>query len=369
MNNFQQKLSKLPKEAQNYLVAMEAVKLNTFICEKYSLKKEQVGKYVDLVSSLFFREVGLNDLIKTVIATFAFDEVRAKEMSRDISGIRLLVIKDWLGDDVGAYIKSLGGKIEDYNSYIEEQKKAVIDEEKFFKAQMQEEVEVEEPKPVPAPVSLEDGGAYVFDINKEKDDSVNNLKGQVLDLLDPENEDLAEEYNNVLLQLLIDGGATVKGELERALYDNQERITSAPFVLEGKPSSGTVANWIKYFLATKGSAIFDNIGLSAFMVQSPNTKVLNDVEKNRLHKLLVLYRNLKFFPDSMPKNTNGEGWEIIPTQVGEEAERQAKIVTEKQVTENELKTIELRKVLAKYPEGSLARRAVEEEIKKYKQKT
>jgi len=130
-------------------------------------------------------------------------------------------------------------------------------------------------------------------------------------------------------------------------------------------SSGTVANWIKYFIATKGSDAFDNISLSSFLVQSPNAKVLNEKEKTRLRKLLTLYRNLKFFPDSMPNKT-GDGWEIIPTQIADDVQRETKVVKEKEVSESEKKVQDLRLVLAKYPEGSLARRAVEEEIKRLK---
>ncbi len=364
MNIFQQKLNKLPKEVASFLVSMEAVKLNKEVCGKYGLKGDQVDKYVNLVSSLFFKEVSLDELVKTVSSLFGFDNFKANEMSKDIAGIRLLVVKDWVAG-VKEYIESLNGKIEDYAPYVERQKKALEDEDKFFKEAMAEESLDDQKDSDKEKDSAVNRSVVEFDITKEKNDSVNNFKESVLELLDSDNEPLADEYNGILLQVLIDGGVSAKVDLEKALYENQERLTSAPFMLDGKVSSGTVANWIKYFISIKGTGIFDNIVLSSFLVQSPNAKALSEVEKSRLRKLLLLYRNLKFFPESMPNNT-GEGWEIIPTQVTEEVQREVKVVQEKKDSENEKKIQELRATLAKYPEGSLARRAVEEEIKRVK---
>jgi hypothetical protein len=51
--------------------------------------------------------------------------------------------------------------------------------------------------------------------------------------------------------------------------------------------------------------------LSDFLGTSENAKILDDKEKELVRKVLMCYRNVKFFPESMPSD-NGEGWEMIP---------------------------------------------------------
>jgi hypothetical protein len=344
---------------------MESAKLNCLVGEKYGLKEERFDKLVDLVCSLFFKEIKLVDLIKTSKELFGFDDVKAKAFSLDIAGIRVLVVKDWL-EDVEAYIKSLGGKIEDYASYADQQKKALVEEERFFKEQLSEEI-VDSVADTDKKESFEDANTPLqFDVSKEKADSVKNFKEYIAELLKAENFDIAKEYNDILLEILLDGGNSAKDDLEKALYANQEKITTANFILDGKVSVGTVANWIKHFLALKGSDMFDNIVVSSFLVQSPNAKILNSDEKAIVRRLLLLYRNLKFFPQSMPNQT-GEGWEIIPTETEEDAPR-TKIVPKKEVVTPDAKLAELEDRLSKALAGSLQRRVIEEEIKKIKNK-
>jgi hypothetical protein len=359
------KLKKIPESHKKLIISTGGLDLDVSICEKYKIDSDvRLERYKNVMFSLYLNETPLSELTSILSKEFNFDPATAKSAAMDIAGMRLLAVRDILRDDVAEYIRSLGGKVEDYVQYVNKIIKSVEDDEAEIKAMAEESAPFQPPKAV-LELKVAPKAAYVFDINKEREDSLKNLKESVLAFLDPANEDLTEEYNDILLQLLIDGGTSVKLELEKALYENQERLTSAPFMLDGKVSSGTVSNWIKYFIATKGSAIFDNIILSAFLVQSPNAKALNEVEKSRLRKLLLLYRNIKFFPDSMPNKTS-DGWEVIPTQVTEEVQRELKVVKEKEDQESEKRVQELRAVLAKYPEGSLARRAVEEEMKKLK---
>lgn len=365
MNDFQQKLNKIPKDAKDFLIAMEAVKLNSLICDKYSLKEEKIGKYIDLVSSLFFKEIKLSDLLKTSKELFGFDDVKAKAFSLDVAGIRLLVVKDWI-EDVEQYIKSLGGQVSSYTSYVDQQKKALTEEEKYFKEQLSEESVVAEETPALSTNEDVEVAIPAFDLDKEKHDSIDIFKANISELLAIPDIDIIREYNDILLELLIDGGVATKDDLEKALYANQEKITTSQFIMDGKVSVGTIANWIKHFIAVKGSDMFDNIIVSSFLVQSPNAKTLSTEEKSVVRKLLLLYRNLKFFPKSMPNQT-GDGWEIIPINLEEEAQR-TKIIPNVELPTIDSKLKELEDRLTKVADGSLQRRAIEEEIKKLKNK-
>lgn len=209
-----------------------------------------------------------------------------------------------------------------------------------------------------------------------------------------------------------------KKELEKALYKNQEKISESPIELKGERAEPTVANWIKLFIESEGSEMFDNMKLSSFISSDKNAASLGEKEKKMLIKVLKTYRNIKFFPESMPSD-NSDEWEILPLdqsfsrqkqdrggqeqgddssyqettgesesltpaekseedkgpsshqQEEKEKEPGAKttIFNKKeeasQASSNpEIKELEEQK--QEYPEGSLERKAIEEEIKKIK---
>lgn len=102
-----------------------------------------------------------------------------------------------------------------------------------------------------------------------------------------------------------------KAGLIKSLYNNEEILTTKPFVLGGKNVKPTVANWIKDFVQYNGSGIFNILALSEYLSASANSKILDQEEKNLLNKLLKLYRNLVFFPESMDE-ADPEKWELVP---------------------------------------------------------
>ncbi len=178
--------------------------------------------------------------------------------------------------------------------------------------------------------------------------------------------------------------------VEKALYQNHEIMTNKRFVLDEKEREASIMNWLSYFIKFHGTDMPDGVILSDFITKSENAKRLDEDEKKLVYKLIATYRNIKFFPDSMPSD-NGEGWEIIPFERalassvsimsrparpprlsdrlgGAESQRYEPGSFEWQVVEEESKReLERRKLQAlakKYPEGSLERQAVEEELRK-----
>ena len=144
----------------------------------------------------------------------------------------------------------------------------------------------------------------------------------------------------------------VKKVLEQALMANQEKIGHL-----------SVANWLKDFISLKGADLFDNIALTGYVMHSQNCQKLNDDDRRLIGKLLALYRNLKFFPESMP-NDIGEGWEIIPTDSEvHELERQPLSIPK---TEEERKIEALQAEMKKHQGDKLEKKVIEEEIEKAK---
>lgn len=102
-----------------------------------------------------------------------------------------------------------------------------------------------------------------------------------------------------------------KTELEKALYENNQKVTPNKLTIENDTTEPTVTNWIKDLIKHYGTGNFNDISLSKFLTDTPNTKHLDDYHRTLLSLVIKTYKNIKFFPESMPNDT-GENWEIIP---------------------------------------------------------
>ncbi len=174
---------------------------------------------------------------------------------------------------------------------------------------------------------------------------------------------LVYRLNKRLLEIFAKDESFI-GELTKIISNNQEQLTGKNLTIDGRTQSGTIANWLKDFISQNGSTIFNNVVLSRYITDSPNTRLLDKEEKELLGKLLTLYRNLKFFPDSM-EGESPEDWQIIPIS-NEEREKNElpRSPLGPPQTPEEKQAKELEKIASQYHEGSLERRAIEEEIRK-----
>lgn len=195
--------------------------------------------------------------------------------------------------------------------------------------------------------------------------------------------------------------------LEKALYENGETISKQPLKNERETMTPTISHWLKDYIAHYGSQAYDSLSQSSFLTNSENAKFLSDQERTLVGKVLKTYINIKFFPDSMPSD-DGTGWEIIPggeqvivsklSAPAELSHKKESIVTSvpeiskvtplkkpvQPIKKNNLVTpkavkpsnqtsstpspspelLNLKNMLLDYPQGSLERQAIEEEIKK-----
>lgn len=366
--------TKLPREISDIKSSEKGMEANVVIAQKYSLSGGKITELAFLIADLFYKNIDMSELVDKIKIKFGFDDDRAKKMALDIAGRRLLAVDSWLGGKVSGYIADLGGRPDDYKKMVEEQvvsaKKEREEMEKSLIAEKTDNIyDIDGGKEAVDKkiISPEDG--YLpkqVDVKKEKEDSIKIFNSDIVAILSLGDGDYLDFYNLLLLDILSsEEGDKFQDELVQSLLNNKEKLTNSQFLLNNNIQDGTVANWLKYFFEVKGTEMFDNIALSDFLIKSRNVKTATDYEKKLISKLLILYRNVKFFPNSMP-NATGDGWEIIPTQATEDVQREIRVEREKDVSEKEKKVLELRTVLAKYPEGSLARRAVEEEIKRVK---
>ncbi|MFH0892659.1 MAG: hypothetical protein V1867_07870 [Candidatus Falkowbacteria bacterium] len=192
-----------------------------------------------------------------------------------------------------------------------------------------------------------------------KQDTLELFEGNLADVFELDDYTLLEELNDDIIDFATDD-LKFKNELEFALYKNPEKLTHKTFLLDGSPHAPSIQNWLKDFIRMNGSGVFDNVALTKYVTYSPNCQRLDDHEKEMVMKLLSLYRNLKFFPDSL-KGVPVEKWEIIPIEREEDLSK-ARSVAGVPKTEEEKEIDELKKEEENYETGGLERMAIEEEI-------
>ncbi len=110
-----------------------------------------------------------------------------------------------------------------------------------------------------------------------------------------------------------------KRQIENAMLNNQEKITTEQVTINNEKLPGTISNWLRCFINERGAVNFDSLSISEFLSSSRNTANLTAEEKKILSVLLNTYRNIKFFPDSMPSD-DGSDWAIIPLPIMESAD-------------------------------------------------
>lgn len=115
---------------------------------------------------------------------------------------------------------------------------------------------------------------------------------------------------------LLEKDFALKMELERALYENKELLTSDKITISNRLVEPTVGNWLKDFIQKKGNDNFDTVVLSDYLANSENAKNLNMEERIKLAEVLLLYKNLRFF-EAEVKGKPISDWRIFPVSLDE----------------------------------------------------
>ena len=178
-----------------------------------------------------------------------------------------------------------------------------------------------------------------------------------------------QDFNIAIFQAFNED-ETLEDRVESLFYNNQEKLSDHQIILDGHPASPSVANWLKDFIKKYGSDLFNEVTLAEYLSQSPNIKTLKPDEKELVRKVLKLYRNLVFFPESMD-GVMIDNWEIFPVNRGEITSRPERIETKNidpAITERQKIIFDLQKNLTKYPSSSLEYKAIHQEINRLSRK-
>jgi len=357
MNDYLRQLSQsLPEPIGSYLNLVKAADLNALVREKYNFTLPQFRAYLDLVAAVYVKETAVESLPGEIKRIFGYSESVAKQLACDLAGVRLLVVADWLAADVAGFIRFWGGDPAKYQSHVLALQKALIEEADYLAKEWAEPAEAEES--LTEETDWQAKAAYVKDM----------LAADFLETLRLDDEDVIGELNDAMLYLL-SGDEALKEEWSNALLVNQEILGNQNLIIDGKAAAPTLANWLVYWFSRQGSGQFDVLALSSFMTGDSASAALNVAERELLSKLLITYRNLKFFPESLAGN-RPDDWFIIPAPETAETEESTEFsAAEPQMSgrsdEKEAQLRELRTMVDRYPVGSLEREALEEEIEKH----
>jgi len=201
----------------------------------------------------------------------------------------------------------------------------------------------------------------------KKEFILNTFTGELVPALKSDPTKL-QDFNIALFQAFNED-EDLEDKVEALLYINQEKLSDHQIILDNHPASPSVANWLKDFIKKYGSDIFNEVTLAEYLSQSPNIKSLKPEEKDLVRKVLKLYRNLVFFPESMD-GIALENWEIFPVNHNKiKSNLEVENITENPVITERQKTIfDLQKNLTKYPATSLEYKAIHQEINRLSRK-
>lgn len=186
---------------------------------------------------------------------------------------------------------------------------------------------------------------------------------------------------NIFIFKMLNKEAELGEKIINILYNNSELLTAKRLVSEEKEVSPTISNWIKDFIRVNGSGMFTEVTLAQYLSTSSNAKLLDSEEKDLLRKVLKLYRNLVFYPESMD-GFAVEDWQIIPYEKTEIKTHEFKDVLDDSYSHEEFnreeKKVEIKKepspldelqeTLSRYTPGSLEHKALTQEIGRLKNK-
>lgn len=130
---------------------------------------------------------------------------------------------------------------------------------------------------------------------------------------------------NISIFKIFQGDDLIEEKIINILYNNQEVLTPGKIILDGNEVRPTVSSWLKDFISENGSELFSNIVLVKYLSNNQNVKKLTATDRDLVKKLLKLYRNLVFFPESM-NNVPLEEWEVFPIDRPEIYQKTKKVI-------------------------------------------
>ncbi|MFA6422271.1 MAG: hypothetical protein WCV92_02650 [Candidatus Buchananbacteria bacterium] len=262
----------------------------------------------DIVIMLIENDFFIGSIEKDIAKKFNVDQYAANDISKDLIGMIFYPIAQYIKEfyDIEAELKSRNSSGGAYAAYTQ---RCALIIDGVAQEYLINQIEIYQKQGL---------------LPEEIDEIKSIFKNSLVDLLRVQaSESIAILNANVIF--VLHNKHTFKEELLRIILQNQEILTTQQFKLEGKTVSATIENWLKDFTIKNPANALDNIAISDYMVSSSNTSLLSEKEKKLVNNLLLLYRNIKGFPQFFAKMPI-EQWQIIPIEFKEEKQEAPKII-------------------------------------------
>lgn len=369
---FLEKLNSGPREVYLYFFSNLNTEINRALAIKYGLDTDVI---LDLTEDFFVSDFSFPQLRKNIQNNSGLS-TKINEFICDFLGKLFLPVADSLNIKVAEEIQFNKGKISDYEEDIENYNDFLAGQSFEIFNDLAEDFE------------------KIFDANEEERIVISFLSENILEILASTDNLDSLQMNGSLIYLLLNKKDSL-AKFSRALLSNNELLSENRILLGGKEQEASVSNLIKHFIEKNGSGMFSSIALAKYLSSPEISSILNQNEKKLLRKVLKVYYNLVFFPDSMANLPINE-WEIFPVEdlpssspeqrdfVGAESinktidlskkteeapgfikEKSDLTKSTKQVIDSREKEIKiLKELLQKYPKKSLEKKAIESELEK-----
>jgi len=183
--------------------------------------------------------------------------------------------------------------------------------------------------------------------------------------------DLLEVLKAKVSFLAVDDRDDFKEQLKKVLLENQEILTKSKLKTENREIRPTVSAWLHDYIHFVGTGAKSSLEQSTYFIKSKNISTLDESEKLELKELISIYEYLQRSSSTMEGNEDelffyDEDRKIYSLKNGTFFE--IKTSSQKQRTKTaESGPIQIQKsreLASQYPENSLERKAIEEEIKR-----
>lgn len=373
----------LPEEVKFYMSSDLSGKIILDLAKDYKIDPEVVYSFVYFIVNSNFNFSLLEERIKNLnLSGTSLTKLHQDFIGRFLSPIASIIKKESAGRiSIINELRRVGAKEEDYRSFVKE-----LEDE--FEEEVLRIVE-EEANEYKESFELEEERPYILDL----------LSHDLISIFDCNSFEAAAGLNRGIIYLLFNEDS-FKEEALRKILNNKELIGKNKVHVEDKQYDSSVSFWLKDFIKTHGSGMFDDLALAQYLNNSSKTKMLDAQEKSLLGKIINFYKNIAFFPESFSELPPGH-WKMFYFDSSEFekeiedllkggskdnlAKKEDKINTfndtledDSLKTSNTLKKEEgalkdeaesdelkkLRNMLSNYPPSSLERKAIQGEIKK-----
>ncbi|MFA5047458.1 MAG: hypothetical protein WC516_00270 [Patescibacteria group bacterium] len=292
-NQYQQyfaKTDQLPEEVQYFFDSQLFAGFLKTIADRYNVSADDIQ---DLVDSLVINDFSYDILLTEIKNQAKIESAMIDLAVRDVWGYFVLPLNKFLPKlSLVKIFEQRGGKPADYSVFVEALQVDLSGRWLDLADKLNEKYD------------------ELTNWDEESADALHLFSTKMLDILKADSGPATVNLNGSLINLL-SNKKNFKEDFSQLLLSSTAQISNRSIMVDGKSSVPSIASWLRDFIVQNGAGIFNNLTLSGYVANSPNAQKLSPADKELLRRLLLLYRNVKFFPDNF-KGVDPLQWEIVP---------------------------------------------------------